>query len=445
MRRLGITSDYHAHVAANHARHNIRGGPTAGLHYEQSNAPGVFFPYHKTEVVGDKAHAPIRYPCLNDPAYQGQMTAKIEQDISNQVCYAPQSYSLAHEWNYRAYGSLSGPLDTCFCTNCQVGFRQYLRSEYGTLERLNKVWGSAFSDWDSVGALVLADAVAAGQIPRWIDHRRYADQIFADFFKLKLAALRKLDPAAEGGGINLRMSLTTLDSYSGVDFWKLYREAGIFSYLENPYVLAFTPPDSPRRRLLAELKAMWHPNCFAADPRLHQLRAGNLPWQALLEGARGFGYYEEYFFMPPYSPFQPILNADLTASQTIRNIAGAVDRIRAGLGHFLFDGRMADSHIALLYSRASEHAATAWQAINTNALASRLSPPERMGFYTKGLPALGYQFTALSDDQLAQGALDTAGIQLLILPFTQALSTGAVEQLRSCAVRTSSWRVPCHA
>ena len=417
LRKCGITSSFHERTGRNHAVNNIRA------------APQVWVPDWGVKIAGDTKHAPVRNPCLNDPEFRAKLAQNMKNALSPVTKFGPLAYSFAHEWNCRSYGRLQGEVDTCFCATCMESFRQFTRAEYGSIVGVNAAWGTDFKEWEDVAPVVLADAVKTNQIPRWIDHRRHVDRMFADFLKFLMTVLRDDNPEAQGVLSGVRVGLTTLDSYSGVDFWLLYHDAEMAGYLD-PYILSFMPPRSKGRHLTTRNMPLWHPDKNTGNENLFRLRLGGKPWINLLEGAHGFTYYEEYLFKPPNTPWHPILKADLTVG-VIRPANEAVAQIRSGIGHFIFESKQMDSGIAILYSRSSEHAATAWQALHRgNSLATKISPPDQMGFYTRALKACGYQYTMISDDQVAGQALIQKGCRLLILPFAQAISTDAAEQIR---------------
>ena len=427
-RSQGVTSAGYIDGRLSLALNNIRPLPAVGYHWEgPGKEPGVFFPYHETKAAGNLQHAPERSPCLTSTNFLSQAMAKMTKDVKGQCRFAPIGYGLAHEWNLLGYGTL-GPSDFCFSPSCLEDFRAFLRKEYPSIEALNAGWGTAFRDWPEATPIVLQDALKNHQVSRWVDHRRHMDRVTADFLNLKIAAARKVDPQAQGAGDNFRVGDTVLDSYSGVDYWLLLREAVTWGGNPTAYLLSFSPPE--RGPLLIERDAAWHPSVFTVDEELLRVRLGNQPWKSLFTGLHGFGFFPGDTFGCPSTIWHAWLGSDLRPRAMSRYGAEAVARIRSGISRFMYESKPDRSGIAILYSRSSEHAATVWQTLHPGDTAQRLHPPAQVGFFKSALKNLGYGYEALAEAQIAVGALGERDCRLLILPFSQALSEPAVRMIR---------------
>ncbi len=429
----GVTSAGYVGGTLAQARNNMRPLPAAGYHWVgREQKPGVYFPYHQARVTGDALRAPERTPCLTDTNFVAQSLAKMARDVAPQGRYAPVGYGLAHEWNLLGHGTLN-KVDLCFSPSCQADFHAFLQREYPSIGALNASWGTTFRNWAEASPIVLREAVQTNQVARWIDHRRHMDRVVADFLNAKIAAARAIDPLAQGAGDNFRIGDTVLDSYSGIDYSLLLRETVTWGGNPVPYLRAFTPAE--RRSLLIARDAAWHPSVFTTDEAVLRVRLGNQPWRTLFMGLYGFGFFPGDAFGQPETVWHAWTGADLRPRPLSRYGAESIARIRAGVSRFIYESRPDNSGIAMLYSRASEHAATAWQAHHPDGPAARLHPPAQVGFFKTALENLGYGYQALSDDQIAAGALAEQECRLLILPFSQAVSPSAVEQIRAWVAR----------
>lgn len=419
LRNQGVTSGFYAKPSIFAAAQNIRVVPPVAIHWEQPNKPGVFFKHHKTELVGNVEHAPERYPCLTDPVFLDQVAANIAENVPQYLNMAPLAYGLAHESNLQSYGQLKSA-DICFSPTCKKSFREFLKGDYKELSILNHAWQTDFKTWDDVTPSVLSDAVESGQIVRWIDHRRHMDKVYTDYLRFKVEAVRRFDPAAEGCGDNFRVASNMLDSYSGVDYWRLFSEVVAGAGLPEKYLLSFTPPE--RQHLIMARGAYWYSDIFTDDSELLQQRFGNQPWRNLFAGMHGYAYFPSHFFLYPSSTYPPVLNADLSEGYVGKIAADAVSQIRSGIDRLIFESKCDNSGIAILFSRSSEHAASAWQFLHKGKSAARLSPPSLIGVYSDMLNYLGYGYSFLSEAQIADHALQKGGFRLLIMPFSQALN-----------------------
>ena len=84
----------------------------------------------------------------------------------------------------------------CYCESCRQGLIGFLQDSYGTLESLNKAWGTVFwsqeySDWDQI---VLPSRGTVGETPspsHVLDYYRYSSHSWAEYIKLQADILRQ--------------------------------------------------------------------------------------------------------------------------------------------------------------------------------------------------------------------------------------------------------------
>ena len=424
-KRHGVTSAFWGHWRIN-AFNNIRTIAQAAV-----NFPGG------QEVLGDKEHAPARRPCLVDPSDARRGAARRMEEVGppDALPYAPLAYSMTHEGNLLGHGGRLGKADVCFSDHCMASLRTFLREEYGTLKALNTGWGTAFGEWDEVRPIVLADAIEEGQITRWIDHRRHMDRVFTDFLHYKLDVIRRYDPEAQvvsdDFGWGFEGDMAYAGSFSGIDFSLLFRDVLAGSMLPIPHARAFAPPER-RHLLLGRGDTFCVPWLHTADQELYRLRFGEQPWVCLFLGLHGFNYWAGIHgdISGPSSNFRQPLLADLRTTEEGSWPIEPVAQIRTGIDRLIFESRFDDSGIAVLYSRSSEHAAAAWQAVQSSTTARKLHPSRQFWLFTRILELLGYQYRAISEQQVAGGVLQKSGVRLLILPFAQALEVKAAEAVR---------------
>lgn len=424
-RKYGVSATYHNSGLSNtfgcfrnHALNNIGG------------SPWLFTPSQRT--AGDAVNAPERKVCFNSAAIRAKIAASADGLVRKSAKYGALGYSIAHEWNNRGYGQLKGNADECFCPECLVSFRKFAQQEHGTLAKANKAWGTNFSKWDDVRPIVLKNALKENKIPLWVDHRRHTDKCMADFLKYIVDCLRKKHPDAVGVLAGMRSNLATFDSFSGVDYWRIYNDAKVSGWLDSDVALytdSFISRESGLRNLLFQNRPMWHPDKKTVNEKLYDIRMGYRPWKNLLEGSHGFAYYAEFAFYPPDYFCDPLINADLTVG-SIGAANKAAAQIRKGIAHMVFDSERDTGGIAILYSRPSEHAATAWQELNKiKSAAGSINPTLQRDFYVQSLRANGYQCSVISDEQIANGLLKNRKYRLLILPFSQAVSDKAAAKI----------------
>ena len=145
-----------------------------------------------------------RPACLRDPAVLEAMKARLAKSVSAQNSHRPLAYSLDDEISLTRRVT---PLDFCFCPHCLEGFRAWLKTRYGSLDRLNDRWRTAFKQWEEVVPLT-ADEIKNRErlmpLKRWVlepwaDHRSFMDQVLADTLAMLRSEARRLDVAVPVG------------------------------------------------------------------------------------------------------------------------------------------------------------------------------------------------------------------------------------------------------
>jgi len=118
----------------------------------------------------------------------------------------------------------------CHCPLCQEAFRAWLRERYGTLERLNAAWWTAFwshtySDWSQVESPGPNGEESVHGLN--LDWRRFVTRQTVDFMKDEIAPLRAGAP-----GVPVTTNLMGL--YTGLDYWKVAAELDVVSWDNYP-------------------------------------------------------------------------------------------------------------------------------------------------------------------------------------------------------------------
>lgn len=85
-------------------------------------------------------------------------------------------------------------LHMCRCSPCKNGFIAWLRSKYGTLERLNRDWGTVvwsgeFSDWEQIGLHETSERYMNPSL--LLDYRRFQSESVVHFQRIQVEEIRK--------------------------------------------------------------------------------------------------------------------------------------------------------------------------------------------------------------------------------------------------------------
>lgn len=129
-----------------------------------------------------------RHYCVNSPVYQAY-TRRIVTAMAER--YAPHPAVIGWQIDNEF-----GCHDTarCYCDTCQAAFRVWLQQRYGSLEALNRAWGTvfwsqAYSGWDQVGAPVLT--VTEPNPSHALDYYRFASDSNVAYQQLQVDILRR--------------------------------------------------------------------------------------------------------------------------------------------------------------------------------------------------------------------------------------------------------------
>lgn len=87
--------------------------------------------------------------------------------------------------------------DFCFCPSCEARFREWLREKYGSIEELNRCWGTAFwsQTYGCFEEIIAPKLTATGHNPsQQLDWKRFCSDLVLDFHRLQADILRKAAP-----------------------------------------------------------------------------------------------------------------------------------------------------------------------------------------------------------------------------------------------------------
>jgi hypothetical protein len=355
--------------------------------------------------TGDKRFL-VRQPSLDDPQVQARLADLSRTAARNKAVYSMDYYFVGDEGSL---GSYTDPVDFCWGPHTLANFRKWLKQAYGSLEALNRSWGSAFSDWEAVVPLTTDEARKEGRFAPWADHRTYMEVSFANAYATVRQAVREGDP---DGHIALSGTQVTtpydgcdwyrLDgviddflSYSGGNQWDLHRSFG-----------------KPGARI-----GFW--TGYGRSGLAVQAEV----WTAALSGV----LFPQLFWSPS------IVNPDFTFSRSGRDLGAAFQALRfEGIGALLMEAERAGDGIALHYSMPSVHAAGIL-GFHPNVSGERVQrdfPADRDGWVAL-FEDLGLGFDFVAAPQVEEGRL--AGRKVFVLPFSLALSAEEVAAVRGFA------------
>jgi len=345
----------------------------------------------------------VRTPSFDDPLV-GQRLFDLGRSAARaKAVYNMDYYFVGDEGSLSSY---SDPVDFCWGPHTLARFRAWLREQYGSLEALNRTWGSDFHDWDAVVPLTTEAARREGRYAPWADHRTYMEVSFARAYQTVRDGVREGDPDG-----HIALSGTQVTSpWNGCDWHRL--DAVIDDFLSysggNQWDIhrSFAKPGAR--------VGFWTGYGRSGAAVKHEV------WTAALQGV----LHPQLFWSPS------IVNPDMTFSRSGRDLGEAFQALRfEGIGRLLMEAERLDDGVALHYSMASVHAAgILGQHPGRGEKATRSFPENRDG-WVRLLDDLGLSFRFLATPQVEAGAL--AGKRVFILPYSTALSDREVAAIRS--------------
>ncbi len=313
-----------------------------------------------------------------------------------------------------------------------AGYREWLRREYGSIERLSATWGTrlgSFAEAEPVSFEAVrrendSPPFARWNLSRWMDWRSYMDTQFASVLADLTAYTNRLDPATPAGFVGGQQPAP----YGGYDYAKLARSV---QWMEA-YDIGGT---------CEVLRSLW-----AWPERRPYVQTwfstGEAPrdawflWYYLLHGCRGVIAWphrdgQSWFHWGEGDVVAPFIaeNADI-----IREVQGPVSEP-------ILDPRTrfeADP-IALYYGHPSIQASWAMDAVThrgtwPNRSSSMDNANQSAGrnrvAWMKLLEDCGYQYDVVTSEQVAGGGLAERGHRVLVLGRVAALSDAEAEAIR---------------
>ncbi len=128
--------------------------------------------------------------------------------------------------------------ERCYCPTCQAGFQRWLQKRYGSLEKLNRRWGTDFwshgyTDWTEIP---LPLATSGSPNPGLgFEYRRFVSDSYLAYLQMQVDILRKVCP----------QHFVTHNfmgfGYEGLDYYELAQPLDIVSW--DNYPLGFWQKD----------------------------------------------------------------------------------------------------------------------------------------------------------------------------------------------------------
>ena len=168
-------------------------------------------------------HGSRRHYCPHNPDYR--LFAK---RIAAQLAERYKDHPALAMWHVdNEYGCHVGE---CFCDNSAAAFRIWLKDKYGTLDKLNFAWGTAFwsqiyTEWDEIHPPKRSPAHA--NPTQQLDWSRFFSDSWLVCFEEQKATLKAITP-------NIPVTTNFMGFHKGVDYFKFAKHEDIVSQDSYP-------------------------------------------------------------------------------------------------------------------------------------------------------------------------------------------------------------------
>lgn len=349
----------------------------------------------------------VRKPCLTDPAFLEGELAKLRKHATAQWPYDPQGYTLGDECFLAR-----GDVDVCFSPTCIADFREWLATEYASVAELNQSWGTRYASFAEAEPIRLAEAKTSGQLPRWVDHRRHMEFVYARMMERARTAIRGVDPTARVG---FDGPFDT-NPQSGNDWWRLMQVFDLCNvYFHEPdeweAVRSFAKPGA--------LLGLWY-GPYETTMRTEDYNRF-FPWRALFTGYNSVWWYAVYHGLSvcPMDALTPSMTWYPYLAATVEELR----EIKSGTGKALMHAQRQCDGVAVHYSQSSVHAAAAYPG------AGQLVHVWRQWYSL--IEDAGLQYNCLAYGQIEKDGIAAGTYRALVLPFSQAVSPREADAIKA--------------
>lgn len=360
----------------------------------------AWVPY-TTHISTPKTQEGVMQPfCWNDKEAVEKHVAALAAKHAGSREHGAFVYSLGDE---------NRTLGCCLSPHCAAAYCKYLQEVYGSLEALNRSWGSDFKAWDNVGLSKEGDieeenSLKSKNYPRWFDRQAFKSWNYVKYCEKYREAYRTLDPQAKTGfeGAGRFAKGDDLDLIvRSLDFWAPYPG------LADEVIRSIAPRGFIRSNWMGYKKD--------ADTLLRKY------WRMVTLGMDSVWWWR----WDCIGKFHGWLAPDLRPFPAVKEILEDTRMMRDGLGDLLLQSEMQDDGIAILYSYPST-------------FAHKLDEGASYGGYEeahqatiKALRNLGLSFRYVTDRMLKLGEFDPSKTKMLILPRAEAIGDKEAEFIRS--------------
>jgi beta-galactosidase len=338
--------------------------------------------------------------------------------------------------NWARVGYKSEPM-FCYCPSSMERFRSWLKSKYGTLDKLNVAWHRTFTDWNQVEPPRYGTILTYTDFMDW---RVYYGYKLEEDLKLRNDAVKAIDPGhvTTSHAPNPSPLVRTLaDPYDPTDDFLMKDSVDFFGTSFYPKLTAPEHNWTLERRALAmdltnsitagrgfyvgELQSGYgvHGTIVGSPVTGNDLELWT--WGMVSRGARAINYYAFYPMNAGYeSGGYGMINLDGTLTERSRHAGKVAQRIEQN-ADLLLQAHPQRPQVAIVFSPLVPLLGGYDEEGSRNAIHQAVAGYHRM-FFERNLPV-----EVLSSRELSQDGLQE--YKLVIVPYPLMLTSGEAKAL----------------
>lgn len=433
LRRMGFTGAQVIASGGDVSAEAVAQRQAAGLSYYLENIATDFYsPYHrwtpgkpvtwlfdgaKTRRRANPADTSvfIREPGLSDPAWLASIAARLDTLVRAHGPARPLFYNLGDE---PGIGDLAAAWDADIGPTSLAAMREWLQTQYPSLDALNQQWGTSYAAWGDVQP-ELTDAAMArtdDNYSAWADFKAFMDVAFARALRAGTDAVHRADPAGIAA-----LEGAQVPGWGGYDYGLLAGAVDAMEIYDSGNALDLAQAFNPR---LLTLRTSFGTGAAEAQAT----------WRFLLRGGRGVIVWDEA---------DDVVRDDGAPGPRGAELSALVAELRA-VAPLLRAAEPASDPVAILYSQASfrtrwmlDHRIKGASWSDRDAEREYDDNPWRAARRQAAgrLAELGVMPRWLSSGGVEAGALRDEALRVLVLPHAIALSDREIAEIRAFAAR----------
>jgi len=272
---------------------------------------------------------------------------------------------------------------------------RYLKRSYGTLEELNRSWGTSLGTWQEARPVRRQEAAESKSYARYHDTESYREELYARWHRWHHDLYKTVDPHARVGAEGSQPG-DLEKTIRGLEFWGPYRNR-VINTLERSL--------APR----SVIRGNWFGGYVSRRHDLAGLR--RFLWDTFLDGSNLFEIYCCY-------TAENIFNTDLTMGYWAEAFLPDLEEIVDGIGQLAAVSEHETDPVAVHHSQPSVHACRVHGPFGGEHF--------RNADHRSALTLLedaGFQPCYVTSAQVEAGLLDSPSApKVLLLPYDQAIS-----------------------